>query len=430
LRLQSHTAVYNLTLKGIFYRIQQMPKEIIILNALALSYYFIIIFQMESPLNEDTMFYAADAYNYVEMMEWFKGNSETEFTQIRPLLFPLFIFIPFQLFGVYGIWLLQVVFWLLSINFIYLSIKKLTNKTLFAVIGAIVIAANLSYIAMTMHTLTEVTTIFLLSILGYIFCENQSKILEPFVLNRLMFVLVLMTLIKPLFFIPVLIVLGVFFPFFYLKKYLIKPKQFIFLSLAILPLIAQMTFVKIKHQHFTVSTIGSYTFKYYYFAQGMSEIENTPRPEIDTKIENYSIGDQFEYILLHKEHYYKWLCRTIEKNIKGLPVFVKMEDKNEGMVSYMLEYNYWSYHLHKVFLILFVPTLILLLAFKKQSKNQLLILLILGAINYYILFASGISYWQGDRLTLPSLAIWPLQYFFTVHILCLKLPLLLKKNRK
>lgn len=99
-----------MTKTAIFDRIQHISKEIIILNVFAFSYYLIIYFQMESPLNEATMFYAADAYNYVEMMKWFKGDSATEFTKIRSLLFPLLIFIPFQLFGVSGIWILQVVF--------------------------------------------------------------------------------------------------------------------------------------------------------------------------------------------------------------------------------------------------------------------------------------------------------------------------------
>ncbi len=382
---------------------------------------------MESYVNDATMFFAADANDYMEMMEWFKGNSETEYTQIRPLLYPLLIFLPYQLFGAAGIWFLQLIFWIVSINFIYFSVKKLTKKTFLAAIGVLVVLANLSYLAMTMHALTEVTTIFLLSYILYLFTDNISKLLIPKFFTKLMLLFVVLTLIKPLFFVPTIILIGLIFPLFYFKKYLEKPKQFVILVLAILPLLGQMTFVKIKHDHFTVSTIGSHTFKYYYFVEGMSEIEKTPRPEIENRIKDYNTGNQLEYIFSNKKHYYELLFRTIESNIKGLPVFVKMDNKNNEMVSYMLDYNYRTYYVHKFFLILFLPTLLFLLVFKKGSREDILILIALGCLNYYILLTSGISFWQGDRLTLPSIIVSITQYLFTLNLLFEIFQLLWKK---
>ena len=54
----------------------------------------------------------------------------------------------------------------------------------------------------------------------------------------------------------------------------------------------------------------------------------------------------------------------------------------------------------------------LLLIIKRKDMDALVLLLLLAVSLYLIIGTSGITYWQGDRIVLPSLPAWVILYSY------------------
>jgi asparagine N-glycosylation enzyme membrane subunit Stt3 len=76
--------------------------------------------------------------------------------------------------------------------------------------------------------------------------------------------------------------------------------------------------------------------------------------------------------------------------------------------------NLFYFYLHCIFLVLLVISIYI--SHKEKEKRNVIIYSISGTLIYYILISSGISFWQGDRLVLPSLPIFIFLYIFSVYI--------------
>ena len=72
---------------------------------------------------------------------------------------------------------------------------------------------------------------------------------------------------KPLFIWLVIIVLFIILPVFYLKKYIVTPKNLFILLLVLTPLLFQITLMKVKYDTYSISKIGSKTFRNYFLSQ-------------------------------------------------------------------------------------------------------------------------------------------------------------------
>jgi 4-amino-4-deoxy-L-arabinose transferase-like glycosyltransferase len=258
--------------------------------------------------------------------------------------------------------------------------------------------------------LTEVITVFFLTLAFAYLAWKKERLKEVKTIHYLILILGLLTLVKPLFYLPFLGVVFIILPIFYFKQYQSKPRHLIRLLLVLLPVILQLGIMKVKHNEMTISTIGSITFKNYYFLRGVAAIEEMELEDAALFIEDYSSADQQAYIMDHKTEFYELLTSSIEENIRSGSIYLIMTNKNEGWAQYMYNTNDYYYSFHKFFLFLFIPILIALLYFKDYSSFVLIAFP--GLIVLYILITSGISYWQGDRLVLPAIGIWMSLYVF------------------
>ncbi len=387
---------------------------ILLLNLIWLAIYFIVFFSINNKVSSDVIFSSPDAKEYLATSKEFFNFSETGFSLTRPFLFPLILGITYKIFGAYGFWLLQFIFWIVSINLLYFSIKQICGKTILAIAGSLLLACNLSHIALTLHGVTEVITIFLLTVILFILTFHIAKVQTLKIFHRCLFFLVLLTVIKPLFYFPLIFVLLVILSVFYGKKYFQQPRQILLLLLIITPLLLQITVMKIKYDTFSVSRISSITLKNYLLTQGIQKINNISYEEAKTIAKCYNAPDAFHYILENKKIFAGIFRQNIIDNIKAPALFLTFPAKNtvSKFSRFMIKMDGVFYYVHLVFIpIMFI---FLIVFIRKKEWESLIILVLLTGLNYYILISSGISFWQGDRLVLPALPVFITLYLFVI----------------
>lgn len=389
-------------------------KHLYILNVIAVVFYTLVFFNLEIGISSDIMFQSQDATTYNDVAKWIRDGTDSYSTAIRPVLYPLVIFIGSTIAGVYGIWLLHVLMWLLTINFAFLSVRKLTASNTYAYIAAFVIMTNLSLLVLTLHALTEVTTTFLLSAVILFVVKNVHQYKEVYFIHGSIFFLVLLTILKPVFSIPLNIMLFLVLPLCYFKKAFTSFKPILTLAIILLPLVIQIGIVKQKYGQAKVSLISDITLTQYLLAQGIEQIQGTSRIESIEKANAMSDDEQRTYLLTHKWQYVKLFATNLKNNVSGNPNFLYTPKgvAHHKMGQFMKWYNRVAVRLH---ILLLLPTLILFIAFiKKKNYEELIILLMIGGVSIYYMFVTGISFWQGDRLVLPAIAAWAVLYPFMI----------------
>ena len=387
-------------------------KELFLLNYLLIVIYIVVFIHLKMDIDDKIMFSTVDSLTYWATGQEFYKFSEKGFSELRPFLYPLILVFIHKISGIFGIWIMQLIFWIISINLLFLSIKQMTNNRILSFIGSLILALNISYIVLTVHALTEITTIVLLSALIYFISCNVTKVNTLKFFHGSLFILVLLAVVKPVFFVPVVIMLIIVLPFFYLKKYIQKPKSLITLLFIIVPLLFQITMMKAKYNTFSFSNIGSKTISAYLLAQGVQQNNTIDLDSARAITLKYSPEEVFSYIVNNKVLYIKIYFQNFKNNIKALPCFIFYPNSfwSTEIVSYMEFINTFYYYIHIVFV---VPVLVFIyFAFRRKQKlNFYLVPLVIASfLTYYILFISPISFGEGDRLVIISLPVWIFLY--------------------
>lgn len=396
-------------------------KDVYLLNYLLIIIYIFVFNVLKIKVNESLMFgTVTDSWTYLSASNEFYKFSELGYSNIRPFLYPLIILVVCKIFGAIGLWILQLLFWIISINLVFLSIKRITQNRTLSFVGSLIIALNVSYIVLTFHALTEATTIFLLSILIYFVSSNYTKANTLNFFHGCLLILVLLALVKPSFYLPVLFMLLIILPVFYFKKYFKKTKSIMLLTFIVIPLLFQLTIMKVKYNSFSFSLIGENTFKDFFLAQGVVQIENISWEEARLKTITMATTEQLSYLLKNKKMYTHLYFRNMKENIKALPCFLFFDKGfRKEIVEYMTIVNSLYYYMHIIFII---PLLISIYKiYKRKDMNHYLVLFIFpGALIYYIFLTIPISLWQGDRLVIPSLPLWVFLYALILNFLFYK----------
>lgn len=391
-------------------------SDVYVLNYVLLIIYYFFFNSLDIEIESGIMFTTYDSTTYVHTSNEFYKFSETGFSNFRPFLFPLILLVVLNTIGVTGLWLMQVVFWFVAINLLYFSIKKTTKNKIVAYFGALVMATNFSFLGLTMQCLTEVTTILLVSILLYSIVTHIATVRSLTFFHRILILFVLLTVIKPVFYIPLLVLLFVVLPFFYFKKYVKAPRKILVLLLLLLPLFFQLTLMKAKYNVFTVSLISSETFRNYLFAQGVKQNDNSTLEDARKKAVAFTSSEVNAYLFENKSLYVSLYFQNLKNNLNGFSGFLigPRGFIYTGWAKYMVIINSVYYYLH----VLFVLPLMFLLYYllkRKRDWQSFSVLLIPLLIVYYIFITSPVSFNEGDRLVITTLPLWIFVYVLTIN---------------
>lgn len=389
---------------------EEKNKHYYILNFITIGFYFLIFFSLKIGINHDVMFHTLDSQTYLEVANWLGKGVETQSTSIRPIFYPLLLLL---LSNIYIIWFFQFIVWVLTSNLTFWSVYKLTKRNDLAYLSTLIIISNLTLIALTLHALTEVLVTFLLSLLIYFIVKNIERAKDLSFIHICILILIILTITKPVFLIPLLITLFLILPVFYLKKYIKTPIKLFVLLIILLPLIFQISLMKKKHNTFNVSNVGILTFKEYFLTKGIGLIENIDREQSLKKANSLTTKEQTDYILNHKKTYFCVFLSNVIGNVIAPSSFMQypLEYKHDLFRVIMILTNFIYFFIHLIFIF---PILYLFNKFiKNKNYNELILLSIMTFLSWYIILISGIAFWQGDRLVLPSIVIWSCLYAFT-----------------
>ncbi|MFN3917106.1 MAG: hypothetical protein ACK4K0_05130 [Flavobacteriales bacterium] len=385
-------------------------KEFIGLNIILFSFYFVVLSSFNIGIDEDIMFSTPDSRTYLGVSSWILGSAETNYTLVRPFFYPLLISITYGVFGVIALWLVQFLMWLISINLIYLSLKRLTCNTVLSFFVAIIAASNVSYLAHTLHGLTEVITVFFISVLVYTVAVYKENYTSAKFYICILFILSVLTAIKPVFYLPTLFHVFFIFPVFYFRKHWKNIKFYCLILIALAPIVIQLSIMKSKHDVLKISEIGSYTFYNYLFLKGYQNHNQIDYYTAKEQIEKLTKEEKNTYMLLNKKVFIAAFFENLKENLKSsASMFVyPVEFTQKSYYNFMNKMNEWYYYIHLLFAFLWLISMIFLV--RKKAYDSLMLNIILAAFLYYIILTSGISYMQGDRLTMPTIPIWLVLY--------------------
>lgn len=389
-------------------------KELLIINLFLIVIYFTVFSGLNIGISESILFSTNDSLSYLDVANFSPGSGSIDSLAIRPFFFPLIILLTFKTCGTYGLWLFQFLCWLGTINFLFLAVKKISNSIL-AYIAVALIACNLTFIVLTLHALTEASTLLLLSFLLFFITKSFHRRSELGFIHRVLLIFVFLTVIKPLFYPLVLIILLVVLTLFYFSQYRQATKKLITLLLILSPLLIQQSFMKSRYGVFRVSMISDITLRDYLFADGFALINKIDRDSALVVVKQFEPAQVKSYIWKHKKVFADVYLTNLKNNCNGYPLYLDYPARtgNPYYIDIMTGINLRCYQAHFIFFPLILIVLLLLILQKRVAEFFLLCVPVF--LLYYILFTSGISGYQGDRLTLPSLPLWIFSYLATLY---------------
>ncbi|MBN4051287.1 glycosyltransferase family 39 protein [bacterium AH-315-M05] len=391
-------------------RLKVLPF-IVIISLTTFYFWFIFYYGYASNVSK-TMFWTIDSNSYRAVADWFIGIKDTEYTMLRPFFYPLILLIFRAIGGIQGIWIAQFFMWLFSVYFVYLSVRELTKNKYLSLFTLFIFSTNLTFIILTVHALTEVTTTFLLAIYLLILAyKNKLNKISYWGLQVL--IISLLTVTKPAY----LIVLVVFLLFFLIDTFIIsrerKVKIYLIVLLSLLPVFTQISIMKVRHDTYSISNAAEKALIYYYGSEVYSKVNNISLEEARSNVKDFAPKKMIVFILDHPYIAWDAYWRIFQSNVRAASNFVNFPAEQPLLHNYMKRLNNVYYITH-ILMTLF--TLILLILTIKHKDYHALRLIIALIIPFYIIvFTSPASFWQGDRYVLPILPVWIVLYIYIFY---------------
>lgn len=361
------------------------------------------------------MYSTIDSKSYSAVADWISHGRATNALEFRPILYPLLLVILSKIGGAYTIFIFQSGLWFLTVNLAGYSLLKSTKKLTWGLIGGGVILSNFTLIALTEHALTEVITTFFLAVLVAFVVKFRHRYKELFFIHGCIFLMASLSIIKPVFSIPFYFLLLLLF--FHAAKYLKAPVKIFYLILALMPFLIQMAVIKSEYGKFGISTVGSLAFEQYLFAQGIQHLEKVSRQEALETSSSLSNSKKVQYVADNPEMYLSLFLENLHDNVKASAPFLNGTNgtvKNR-LQRFMVFMNRIYYKVH----LAFIPITLFMLIFlyKRKEFRDLVIISSLYLLGLYLILVTGISFWQGDRLVLPTIALWAFLYPYLAHLI-------------
>ncbi len=377
--------------------------------------YFLVVlsFGYLSSLDK-TLFWTPDARSYIDEGEWLFGIKYIQNPLARTFFYPLLLVIAQAIKKDYIIWFFQLVLWVFSGVLLYWSVKTITKNTILKIASVIIYASNLTLMLLTLHALTEVLVVFLLTVLVTLITHKQY--FKEYYWFLVILVASLLTVTKPVF-LYLLIIILIYLTIIFMRSNIKREfnwKLFGLLFLALLPVIIQLAINKIKVNEYSISNIGPITVKEYYFARVYGDVNSIPVKQAREYIKSFDQREIIRYLITHFAASVRTYIKALSENFLTYSSFINYPKPNIFLFYYMVMVNV-MYSIIHLFMIPFSIIVLIDLVKKKSAKMIEIIISLLVPISL-IFFTSGITFWQGDRVVLPSLPLWITLYSLVISL--------------
>ncbi|MFH0894978.1 MAG: hypothetical protein V2A54_11145 [Bacteroidota bacterium] len=398
-------------------------KDLILLTVLAAAFFFYILNLLGSfEFINSSMFSTGDSNEYREYSVWIAGNADY-CNPARTFFFPFLIMLSFKICGITGIWLMHFLMWLAACILIYLTVKKLTVNRWMPFVSMVLAATSVSLIVYCAHALTEITTFFLLSLLSFILAGYFKKMNKKWGFSAAVFVVALLASTKPLFLILFYFTVIITI-FVYLKHRIFRLSIFLLLLAASSPVIIQKWINLTQHGTFSSTKIADLNYRDYFYRKvkfyaedktgsDYNFLPDSMHSQMFAAVEKTEKREITAYLISHPSSVIRVYSDNIEENFcSGNPYIDKK--KNHSLRKWVENTNHnFIFILH---LLMTAVWIFYMLKFIRKRPSEYFTVLFLGMLNFYILYTSGITYWAGDRLIVPAIALWSALYPLLVFL--------------
>ncbi|MCC7503633.1 MAG: hypothetical protein IT229_13960 [Flavobacteriales bacterium] len=373
---------------------------------------------LDLPVTEAFMFFSADARDYREVGEWLTHGTATDATALRPYLYPVIVAVAAALGGSIGVWAMQLAAWLVCIICVHLTVLIISGCRWLAWITSSMVMLNLSLFALTYHALTEVFTAMLLSVMLLFIARNHDRWAFPSFFSWIVLQLGMLSLVRPVFFPLLLAWLFVVGPLYYYHAFKAAPKTIVLLVFALLPVVPQVFIMRVKHDHWGISTVGESAFRNYLFAEGYGKVNGVALNDARVKVRDLSVIEVRRFVGDHAGTFLGLYVNHLDRNIyrpDGFSLEMVPEHEHPRARVFMLRSNKFYTVLHVV---AFLPcTWLFIVMLRRGEKGRAVLWGMAMVITWFVLLTCGISFWQRDRLVVPVVPVFLVLYTITVDAL-------------
>jgi|GEM_PF-2865310 len=374
--------------------------------ALSAIYFFLLAAWGFPGSLEKFLFYAPDAREYRDFGMWLFGDGGY-CSDTRPYLYPLLLQGLLKLGGPYLFWFFQYALYLGAGLLCSRIARSSTGSRIAGVVVLAVYGLNFSAAHLTLHALTETISLFLIVLSIYFFMSSARKRNDYIAL----LCLCLLAAVKPLFLYPPLLLL-LFLAWRDRRLLLLEWKRGALMLASLGVLLVQPLLMHSCSENFSFSKIGIITLRNYYFQKLYANVNEIPYSldtgpdsaalaRIKPVSDSASMGEIAEFSLQHFPQAAKLHLGVMHDNIIAFPALMDTATGKRPLADFTYKGTQLYIYPHALALLC-----VIYLAFRKRLCRLPRGWGMSYALVLYILFASGISFWQGDRLTIISLAGW------------------------
>ncbi len=395
--------------------------QIILLILICLTTYFIVFFKIGGfNFLEQKLFYSQDSKEYLEVARWM-GGEDIPLNPYRPFFYPLLIFIFYGGFGVIGLWGLQVLLFTVGQILLFKGVKKLSGNFSVAMIAFVICQSAISLVVYTNLALTETTVFFLLACLCFTL-TNLIQEKKPVSLSyTTVFVAAILAVTKPVFY----FIWLVFFALGFLKilgKRKMALQVILILVLVSTPVLIQKSIQYVNHGTIGNNPIGELTLKNYLFkrvfhsanfghVRSFQDLNNKELQALSSITEGIPYDRALNFLKVHWKTTLEIFWLNYKENLRSANPYIDPAE-NPTLVQATYKLNSFLAWFHLALPLLLFLTLT---DYFFTKSSTLIILVFSGGVLFYFLLTSGISFWAGDRLIIPSIALSAFFYPVFIH---------------
>ena len=370
---------------------------LIILNLIAAITYLSVSWAAGSlPHVLVSVFSSPDSREYRAVANWILGGPSTPASAWRPFLYPLLIGLAERLGGIRGVWLLNVALWFVTLNVAFAATHRLVKSNWAAAVVFLVLATNISLILLSFEGLTEIAVVALLAVWIY-GLSHLTRRPTPSQVAWALLPVALLVVVKPEFEI-LLAAVAVVLVVLIFGSPARGPAAAVFIA-CLVPIAVQLAINVHFNGYFGISNIGDKTLRGYYLSRldvaiGQSHDVRSARL-LMIGLSNLEVA---RFVLNHFGEAVIVFVATLKENLLAGTNFMSGHPRIASAILV-------TQSVYFVLLLSLIPLVALALW---RARDGRLALLSIATLN--VLFAGGLTFYQGDRITIVALPLWLIAY--------------------
>ncbi|HVD46698.1 MAG TPA: hypothetical protein VNG70_05385 [Candidatus Limnocylindria bacterium] len=379
------------------------PSRLIILNLIALTIYLLVSWASGSARHVySEVFSRPDSLEYRAVADWiFGARAGTEASAWRPFLYPLMLGLAQRIGGILGIWFQNIALWFIMLNVSAAATYRFVKSNRAAALVFVVLATNISLILLTFEGLTEITVVALLAVWIYGLSHLTSRPTASQVAWALLPVS-LLVVVKPEFEFLLAVVVVVL-----LVGIARSPGRGLAtfaLAACLMPVAIQLAVNVHFNGFFGISNIGEKAIRGYFLSRldvviGQSSDVETAR----LKLVGLSSLDAARLVLNHFGDAVAVFVSTLLENLLAGSNFLIHGHPSIARVILAMQATYF------ILLVAMIPFVGVAL---RRARDGRLALLCVATLNVFV--AGGLTFSQGDRITIVALPLWLVAFVLAV----------------